>query len=244
MSRHGRDETPRGNSGLGCGLQCRHDVGGDATGDKEERLGVPFIPERAGSRSRLAGWCGERHDAADRPHATIVAAAWLSIVALAGAVVVGAIPLAGAAAVALLVPAAVVDIEQHRLPDVWVAVATAVLVVALATGPATEQPLDGRQMFGGALAMGLPVLAMHLLSPASMGFGDVKAAAVLGAAVGTVDWRLGAVALCLAALAGGVFGLSMRRRSIPFGPFLVFGAWFALLSNGPIITGVFVGGTP
>jgi leader peptidase (prepilin peptidase)/N-methyltransferase len=204
-------------------------------------LGVPLIPDRAGSRSLLASW---RSDAADRPHRSIVAAASLSVIALAAGVLFGAVPVAGAAAVALLVPAAVVDIEQHRLPDVWAAVSLAVLVGALTMGPAIGRPLDGWQMVGGALVMALPVLVLHLVSPASMGFGDVKAAAVLGAAVGTVDWRLGAVALCLAAFAGAAVGLVMRRQSVAFGPFLVLGAWFALLASGPIVTGVFAGGTP
>ena len=77
----------------------------------------------------------------------------------------------------------------------------------------------------GRIAMAVPVLILHVVSPDSMGFGDVKAALVLGAAVGTIDWRLGAVALCLAALSGAVAGVLGRRRTIAFGPCLVFGAW-------------------
>jgi len=155
------------------------------------------------------------------------------------AATIGSVPLGAAAGVALLVPAAVIDIEQRRLPDVWVAASLAVLVTAFLVGWAAGQPLDGAQSIGGAVAMALPVLMLHLVSPVSMGFGDVKAATVLGAAVGTIDWRLGAVALCLASLGGAVAGLVTRRRSIAFGPFLVFGAWFALLANSPIITGIF-----
>ena len=39
----------------------------------------------------------------------------------------------------------------------------------------------------GAALVGAPLLATHLVSPAGMGFGDVKAGTVLGAAVGLVD---------------------------------------------------------
>ena len=208
-------------------------------------MGVPLIPDRVGARSRLAGWSGAHSDATNRPQTPIVAVgATVSVVALAVAVAVGAVPLAGAAAVALVVPAAVVDIDQRRLPDVWAGTSLGVLLVFLSVGAAIGQPLDVLQTAGGALAMAFPVLVLHLVSPVSMGFGDVKAAAVLGAAVGTIDWRLGAVALCLAALTGAAAGLSMRRRTIAFGPFLVFGAWFALLASGPIISSVFTGSTP
>jgi leader peptidase (prepilin peptidase)/N-methyltransferase len=174
---------------------------------------------------------------------TVVAGALLSIVALAIAVAIGSVPLGSAAAVAMLVPAAAIDIEYRRLPDVWVGASLAVLVTAFVVGWAVGHPLDVGQSIGGALAMTLPVLVLHLVSPASMGFGDVKAAAALGAAVGTIDWRLGAVALCIATLSGAVAGLATQRRSIAFGPFLVFGAWFALLANDPIITGIFAGTT-
>jgi len=230
-----------GHDGEGLGRGVR---GVEARGEEEKRLGVPLIPDRAVSRSPLAGWLGGRSGASGAPRTqrrTIVAGALLSIVALGVAAAIGSVPLAAAAAVALLVPAAVIDIEQRRLPDVWVAASLAVLMTAFLVGSAVGQPLDGEQSIGGAVAMALPVLVLHLVSPASMGFGDVKAAAVLGAAVGTIDWRLGAVALCLAALTGAAAGLVTRRRSIAFGPFLVFGAWFALLANSPIITGIFAG---
>jgi leader peptidase (prepilin peptidase)/N-methyltransferase len=77
--------------------------------------------------------------------------------------------------------------------------------------------------------MALPVLALHLLSPASMGFGDVKAAVVLGAAVGTVDARLAAVALCLAAAGGAAFGLA---------------SLVVLLANNAIVAAIFTGDGP
>ena len=232
---HGHGDGHDG-EGLGSGVR-----GVGALGEEEKRLGVPLIPDRAVSRSQLAGRLGGRSGASGAPRRTIVVGALLSIVALGVAAAIGSVPLGAAAAVALLVPAAVIDIEQRRLPDVWVAAALAVLVTAFLVGWAVGQPLDSMQSIGGAVAMALPVLVLHLVSPSSMGFGDVKAAAVLGAAVGTIDWRLGAVALCLAALTGAATGLVTRRRSIAFGPFLVFGAWFALLANGPIVTGIFAG---
>jgi leader peptidase (prepilin peptidase)/N-methyltransferase len=128
---------------------------------------------------------------------------------------------------------------------VWVVAALGALIVSLAAdlafGASTLTDPALGALAAGAAAMALPVLALHLVSPASMGFGDVKAAAVLGAAVGTVDWRLGAVALCLAAFSGAGVGLLTRRRTIAFGPFLVFGAWFALLAREPLASAVLSG---
>jgi leader peptidase (prepilin peptidase)/N-methyltransferase len=187
-----------------------------------------------------------RFDAFAAHDPRLVTVAALAVVALAVAVAVGVVPATGAAAIALLVPAAVIDVEQRRLPDVWVGAALVVLVAALAVESAFVHPVPGdviRGSVGGALAMTLPVLLLHLVAPASMGFGDVKAAVVLGAAVGTVDWRLGAVALCLAAVSGAGLGVVTQQRTIAFGPFLVFGAWCSLLGNDLIVNGVFAGGT-
>ncbi len=155
------------------------------------------------------------------------------------AAAVGVAPIAGASAIAVLVPAAVVDVEQRRLPDAWVGAGLILLVVAVAVEGAIGQPIDAGNVVVGALAMALPLLMLHLVSPTSMGFGDVKAAVVLGAAVGTIDWRLGAVALCVAALTAAVTGLLTRRHTIPFGPFLVLGAGLALLAHGPILDALF-----
>jgi prepilin signal peptidase PulO-like enzyme (type II secretory pathway) len=66
---------------------------------------------------------------------------------------------------------------------------------------------------------------------------------VLGAAVGTIDWRLGAVALCLAACGAAIVGVIGRHRTIPFGPFLVVGAWVSVLAGGRIISLLFTGGS-
>jgi leader peptidase (prepilin peptidase)/N-methyltransferase len=163
----------------------------------------------------------------------------VAVAAVAIGSLVVAAPIAGASAIAVLVPAAVVDVEQRRLPDAWIGAGLVVLVVALALEGAIGQPIDGGNPVAGALAMALPLLVLHLVSPTSMGFGDVKATVVLGAAVGTIDWRLGAVALCIAALTAALTGGLTRRHAVPFGPFLVLGAGLALLAHGPIVDAVF-----
>ncbi len=211
-------------------------------------MGVPLIPDRAVVRSTTAGRSVVSIGAfaTRRRFETGVAASAAMVLAVAAAV--GAVPLAGAVGIALLLPAAVIDVEQRRLPDTWVIAAIVGLATTLAVGSAVGAangsevgPVD---VAGGAIAMAVPVLILHLVSPASMGFGDVKAAIVLGAAVGTVDGRLGVVALCLAAALGATVGLVTRRRTIPFGPFLVAGAWVVLLAHDPVAETLFTAGGP
>jgi leader peptidase (prepilin peptidase)/N-methyltransferase len=78
---------------------------------------------------------------------------------------------------------------------------------------------------------------LALVYPAGLGMGDVKLALLLGAALG------GAVlpALLVGTLAAGAAGLVVlarqglgaRRRALPFGPFLAFGAITILLLMTP-----------
>ncbi len=205
------------------------------------RLAVPLFPDRADVRSNTTRWST---DAIATRRPALIVGATIGTIALAVAVVVGAVPAAAAIGVALLIPAAVVDVEQRRLPDAWVVAAMGGLITTLAVGAAIRGTnVTGAELndvVGGAITMAIPILTLHLVSPAAMGFGDVKASVVLGAAVGTIDWRLGAVALCVAAAVGATTGLVTRRRTIPFGPFLVFGAWLALLGHEPILETIFI----
>jgi leader peptidase (prepilin peptidase)/N-methyltransferase len=225
-------------------LWCPHDGAGDAVGEEETVLGVPLIPDRATARSTTTRWST---DAGGAPRRLLLGGGALAVIALAAAAAVGTVPVAGAIGVAMLVPAAVIDIEERRLPDAWVGAGAVAVIVTLVVDSVVGQPHDTGVPAGvafGALAMALPVLALHLVSPASMGFGDVKAAVVLGAAVGTADARLAAVALCLAAAGGAAAGLATRRRTIPFGPFLVVASLLVLLAHDPIVTTIFAGGDP
>jgi leader peptidase (prepilin peptidase)/N-methyltransferase len=229
------NSSPRRELGFGHGA-----CGGD-TGYEGAELAVSLIPGRDIARPPTNRW----PRALTSPNRRLVDAVALgSIAILTVGVAAGFAPLAASLAVAMLVPAAVIDVEQRRLPDGWVLAALVTLLAAISIGTAVSGPDDVTVggLAGGALTMGLPVLLLHLVSPAAMGFGDVKAAVVLGAAVGTIDWRLGAVALCLAALVGGVVGVVGRRRTIPFGPFLVFGAWATVLAHAPIVDAVFTNG--
>ena len=85
---------------------------------------------------------------------------------------------------------------------------------------------------GGALYL-IGVLGELILKKESMGGGDVKLAAMLGAFMG---WKLILAALFVAFLVGAVVGVVTLARkpkdwdsSLPFGPFIALGAVLALL---------------
>ncbi|MGW7275459.1 prepilin peptidase [Streptomyces sp. NPDC054864] len=132
---------------------------------------------------------------------------------------------------------AVVDFGVHRLPDVLtlpLAVAALVLLAGAALLP--EHAGSWIHALYGALGLGGAYFVLFLISPNGMGFGDVKLALGLGAVLGWYGW--GAVLLgtfagfLLAALYGA--GLVIARRAgrktaIPFGPFLIGGAFVGLL---------------
>jgi len=148
-----------------------------------------------------------------------------------GALIVTVLTLAAAAAL--------VDARSGRIPDPLVAAAVMPTLLVVASSAIAGSGAHALATVAlGCLAFAGPVFAVHLISPDAMGFGDVKLAAVLGAALGLVDPRLGLLALCLAAAVTAAVGLVRRRRSLPFGPGLVLGATAAVLIAGQIGDGL------
>lgn len=165
------------------------------------------------------------------------------LVALAVAAVGVAIgvPAAPALTVAVLAPAALVDLRERRLPDRWVLSAMTVLTVGAAVATLVDDPPALASIAAGAAVMAVPLLVLHLVSPRAMGFGDVKATIVLGAALGWLDWRLGLVALSIAAAVAAGVGLARRVDTIAFGPFLVAATALTLFAVATISTPLPIG---
>jgi len=130
----------------------------------------------------------------------------------------------------------VVDARTHRLPDALTRPTTglvaALLLGAAAASDAWEAAL--RALVGG-LALGAAYLALHLVSPAGMGRGDVKLAVPLGAVSAWYGWSTLLATVVLPFLVGGLvaLGLMVTRRAtrttaLPFGPFMLLGAAVAI----------------
>lgn len=143
--------------------------------------------------------------------------------------------LLGLVFVTALMAVTITDLEQRIIPNKILLAATLIGLAIVAVGDPSSLP--ERAIAAGA-AGGLLFVAA-LLYPRGMGLGDVKLAAVMGFFLG----RAVAPALFVALLAGSLVGLTMiaregaaaRKKAIPFGPFLAFGALVGLLFGNQLV---------
>ncbi|WIB15335.1 prepilin peptidase [Curtobacterium sp. MCPF17_050] len=137
---------------------------------------------------------------------------------------------------------ALIDLDTHTLPNrivlpMYPVVALLLVGVTIATGDwgALARGSVGAFILGGAY------LALALAVPRGMGFGDVKLAGVLGLVLAYLGWGPLAVGAFAAFLLGGSFGVGLlllrrvnRSSGIPFGPWMLVGAWTGIFSGGTI----------
>jgi leader peptidase (prepilin peptidase)/N-methyltransferase len=153
--------------------------------------------------------------------------------------------------VAIGVALALIDLDVHRLPNKIVLpsyVVGGVLLVVASAGTHRWNALLPAAV--GGLALWAFYFLLRFIKPGAMGFGDVKLAGVLGMYLGWLGWGPLAVGAFLGFLLGGVVGgglmamkLATRKSRIPFGPFMIIGAYLAVLLGARIAdvyTGLFV----
>lgn len=126
----------------------------------------------------------------------------------------------------------VIDIKLQLLPNRIVFPSAAIAGVLLLS--ASLFMLDGGTALRtvlGAVVMWALYVVLRLISPSSMGYGDVKLAFVLGLYLGFVGWQAVIWGTVLAFLLGGLWGLVLivsrrgtGKTQIPFGPFMLAGA--------------------
>ena len=126
--------------------------------------------------------------------------------------------------------AAVVDWRTHRVPNELVALSLlpALLAVLLAVLRGADPTRELLSLSLGAVVMAVPLLLVHVVAPAAMGFGDVKLAAGLGAGLGVLEPELGVRALAVASGLALVAAAWKRRSAMSFAPALVTGAAVSL----------------
>jgi leader peptidase (prepilin peptidase)/N-methyltransferase len=130
-----------------------------------------------------------------------------------------------------------VDFRVRRLPDpLTLPFAGAALALLGLTALVPEHAGEWTTALLGSLALGGGYFVLFLINPAGMGFGDVKLALGAGAVLGWYGWptvMLGTFAgFLLGALYGGALVVARRagrKTAIPFGPFLISGAFLGLL---------------
>jgi leader peptidase (prepilin peptidase)/N-methyltransferase len=140
---------------------------------------------------------------------------------------------------AVAIALAMIDLDVMRLPNKIVlpsyAVAAALLVpVSLAAG-------DPADLLRGLLAAVLLYVLYLVLAFWGMGGGDVKLAPLLGFYLGWLGWSAVMVGAFAGFLLGGLVGgtllalkLANRRSRIPFGPYMLAGAFLAVFAAAPL----------
>lgn len=142
--------------------------------------------------------------------------------------------------VAASIALALVDIDHQRLPDAIVLpsifVVTLSLCAAALIGEDSVDLVAPLAVLAGAGVLFAFYLVLALLSPRGMGGGDVKLAAAIGAVLGFVGWGALAVGAFCGFLLGALFGVAIllmrrgrRKTRVPFGPFMLAGAWIGIL---------------
>ncbi|MFJ8085035.1 prepilin peptidase [Streptomyces sp. NPDC096205] len=134
---------------------------------------------------------------------------------------------------------AAVDFRVKRLPDpLTLPLAAAALALLGGAAAAPEHAGEWTSALFGSLALAAGYFVLFLINPGGMGFGDVKLALGVGAALGWYGWgtlMLGTFAgFLLGALYGGALVVARRanrKTAIPFGPFLIAGAFLGLLAG-------------
>jgi leader peptidase (prepilin peptidase)/N-methyltransferase len=144
---------------------------------------------------------------------------------------------------ATLVALSVIDLQCFLLPNRIVFPLAGVSVVLLGLAAVADDDLGayGRGLLGGAIAFAA-FFALHIVSPRSMGFGDVKLSFVLGLALGYLGWGKLLLGLFLGFFYGAVIGVMLivtglrtRKDHVPFGPFLAAGTMTAILVGQTVI---------
>lgn len=137
---------------------------------------------------------------------------------------------------------AAIDLDVHRLPNRIVLPGYVVAGTLLGAAAILGSDLDAliRAAAGGAIFF-IFYLALAFAYPGGMGLGDVKLAGVIGIFLGFLGWQELIVGAAAAFILGGIASVFLiiirkagRRSGIPFGPWMLGGAWVAIFAGSTI----------
>jgi len=135
------------------------------------------------------------------------------------------------------------DLDHKLIPNRILFPSAAVAVVLLGLGTLLDRELGayGRAILAGAAYFAV-LLLIALVARGGFGFGDVKLAGFLGLYAGYLGWGELLVALFMPFAVGGVISIVLlitrikgRKDAIPFGPYMVLGAYLAVFLGDQII---------
>ena len=143
---------------------------------------------------------------------------------------------------AISIALTLIDLDTHRLPNAIVlpSYLVAGVLFALACLLGADWSALLRAAIGGGILYAFYFI-LRLIRPGGMGGGDVKLAGVVGIYLAWLGWGPLIVGAFAAFLLGGVFGLALllarragRRSAIPFGPWMLVGAWVGIIAGDTI----------
>ncbi len=144
---------------------------------------------------------------------------------------------------AALVAICAVDLERRIIPTrlVYGALVAALPLLAAASLAAGEPGRFVRALLGASVAWAA-LLALHLIAPGAMGFGDVRLAFLLGLFLGWLGWGQVMLGMFAGFLFGAVIGAGLmatglrgRKDALPFAPFLSAGTAVVIFAGGPLL---------
>jgi leader peptidase (prepilin peptidase)/N-methyltransferase len=142
-----------------------------------------------------------------------------------------------------LVAVSAIDLDLHIIPNriIYPTIFASIPLLAIAAALNDDFESLENALIGGAAAFAA-LFVIHLVSPAGMGFGDVRLSFVLGLFLGWLSLSHVLIGIFLGFLLGAFIGVALvatrirsRKDAIPFGPFLAGGAALAVFAGSPII---------
>lgn len=137
----------------------------------------------------------------------------------------------------MLTAVAFVDIDTMEIPNGFTGSLLVIGLISMFTMPGLT--LVNRLL--GMLSVSLPLLLITIAVPGGFGMGDIK---LMGACGLLLGWKLSLMALFLAVLTGGLYGMFLlvkkkkgRKEHFAFGPFLCFGMFAAVFWGQELLDG-------
>ena len=142
---------------------------------------------------------------------------------------------------AIAITLAAIDLDVLRLPDQIVLPSYGVALLLLLPAMIVERSWDAGIRGLVAAVVLYAFYRLLALIPRGMGGGDVKLAPLLGLYLGWLGWSSVAVGAFAGFLLGGLVGVALmafklagRKSRIPFGPYMLAGAFLAVFAASPI----------
>ncbi|MBI2634354.1 prepilin peptidase [Candidatus Peregrinibacteria bacterium] len=128
------------------------------------------------------------------------------------------------------------DFLHKEIPD---KLSLPAIVIAFAGGWIFNSPTIMNMLIGGGSIAAFFLLQFLLSKGAWIGGGDIRLGALIGILLG---WELGLLATVIAYFSGAIISIPLllqkkltRKSTIPFGPFLIFGATISLFFGTKIL---------